>query len=120
MGQKVNPIGLRTALTRNWESRWFADKKDGGRTLFGDWLHEDMEIRAFIKKNYSHAQISKVLIERYVNRVRATIYSARPAALVGKKGAEIETIRTAIGKLLAKGQELLLDVVEIKQPETCA
>ena len=115
MGQKVNPIGLRLALNKNWSSRWFA-KKDN----FGDWLHEDMEIRAFIKKNYSHAQISKVLIERYVNRVRATIYSARPAALVGKKGAEIEPIRTAIGKLLAKGQELLLDVVEIKQPETCA
>ena len=115
MGQKVNPIGLRLALNKNWSSHWFA-KKDN----FGTWLHEDVKIRSFIKKNYAHASISKVLIERYVNRVRARIYSARPAALVGKKGAELETLRTAVAKFLDKGQELIFDVVEIKQPETCA
>ena len=115
MGQKVSPIGLRLALNKNWSSHWFA-KKDN----LGNWLHEDVKIRKFIKKNYAHAAISKVLIERYVNRVRATIYSARPAALVGKKGAELETLRGAVAKILEKGQELILDVVEIKQPETCA
>ena len=115
MGQKVNPIGLRLALNKNWSSLWFA-RKD----CFGNWLHEDVVIRNFIKKNYAGAAIAKVLIERYVNRVRTTIFSGRPGALVGKKGAELEKLRTDVSKLLGKGQELLLDVVEVKQPETCA
>ena len=115
MGQKVNPIGLRLALNKNWSSLWFA-RKDS----FGNWLHEDVVIRNFIKKNYASAAIAKVLIERYVNRVRTTIFSGRPGALVGKKGAELEKLRNDVSKLLGKGQELLLDVVEVKQPETCA
>ena len=115
MGQKVNPIGLRLALNKNWSSLWFA-RKD----CFGNWLHEDVVIRNFIKKNYAGAAIAKVLIERYVNRVRTTIFSGRPGALVGKKGAELEKLRGDVSKLLGKGQELLLDVVEVKQPETCA
>ena len=115
MGQKVNPIGLRLALNKNWSSLWFA-RKD----CFGNWLHEDVVIRNFIKKNYASAAIAKVLIERYVNRVRTTIFSGRPGALVGKKGAELEKLRGDVSKLLGKGQELLLDVVEVKQPETCA
>jgi len=115
VGQKVNPIGLRLALNKNWSSLWFA-RKD----CFGNWLHEDVVIRNFIKKNYAGAAIAKVLIERYVNRVRTTIFSGRPGALVGKKGAELEKLRGDVSKLLGKGQELLLDVVEVKQPETCA
>ena len=115
MGQKVNPVGLRLALNKNWSSRWFAKKEN-----FGDWLHEDVKIRSYIKKNFGHAAISKILIERYVNRVRATIYTARPAILVGRKGTELETLKENISKLLAKGHELILDVVEVRQPETSA
>lgn len=115
MGQKVNPIGLRLALNKNWSSKWFA-KKD----CFGDWLHEDVKIRSFIKKEYANAAISKVLIERYVNRVRATVYAARPGQLVGAKGAELDKLKERVSKLLSKGQELILDIVEVKQPETSA
>ena len=79
-----------------------------------------MKIRSYIKKNFGHAAISKILIERYVNRVRATIYTARPAILVGRKGTELETLKENISKLLAKGHELILDVVEVRQPETSA
>ena len=74
MGQKVNPIGLRTALTKNWESRWFADKKTHGRTLFGEWLHEDLAIRKFIKEKFAQAAIARIQIERFANRVRVTIF----------------------------------------------
>ncbi len=115
MGQKVNPIGLRLALNKNWSSKWFA-KKD----CFGDWLHEDVKIRTFIKKEYVNAAISKVLIERYVNRVRATVYAARPGQLVGPKGVELDKLKEKVSKLLSKGQELILDIVEVKQPETSA
>ena len=89
MGQKVNPIGLRTALTKNWESRWFADKKSGGKTLFGEWLQEDLAIRKFIKEKFAQAAIARIQIERFANRVRVTICSARPGLLIGKKGAEL-------------------------------
>lgn len=115
MGQKVNPIGLRLAVKKNWCSRWFAKKEN-----FGTWLHEDVKIRSFIKKNYNAAAISNILIERYVNRVRVTIFAARPGVLVGKKGADLELLKENVSKLLGKGQELLLDAVEVKQPETCA
>ena len=84
MGQKVNPIGLRTALTKDWDSRWFADRKTAGRTLFGDWLHEDQEIRKFIKEKFAAAAIARIRIERFANRVRVTIISARPGVLIGK------------------------------------
>lgn len=114
MGQKVNPIGLRLALNKNWSSHWFA-KKDS----FGDWLHEDLKIRAYIKKNFSNAGISKVLIERYGARVRVTIYAGRPGLLIGRKGAELENLKASVAKLVGNN-ELILDVVEIKQPETDA
>ena len=99
MGQKVNPIGLRTALTKNWESRWFSDKKSAGRTQFGDWLHEDLAIRSFIKEKFAAAAIARIQIERFANRVRVTIVSARPGVLIGKKGAELESLRAAVAKL---------------------
>ena len=118
MGQKINPIGLRLALNKNWCSRWFARKDN-----FGTWLHEDRKIRTFIKKNYNQAAISNILIERYFNRVRTTIFAARPGVLLGKKGgkdAEIDRLRDEVSKLLDKGQELIVDVIEVKQPETNA
>ncbi len=119
MGQKVNPIGLRTALTRNWESRWFADKKVGGRTQFGDWLHEDLAIRNFIKTKFAAAAIARIQIERFANRVRVTIFSARPGVLIGKKGAELDALRGEVAKL-APGKEIFVDVSELRRAETNA
>ena len=119
MGQKVNPIGLRTALTRNWESRWFADKKVGGRTQFGEWLHEDLAIRNFIKTKFAAAAIARIQVERFANRVRVTIASARPGVLIGKKGAELGTLRAEVAKLAA-GKEVIVEVSEIRRSETNA
>ena len=119
MGQKVNPIGLRTALTRNWESRWFADKKVGGRTQFGEWLHEDLAIRNFIKTKFAAAAIARIQVERFANRVRVTIASARPGLLIGKKGAELDTLRAEVAKLAA-GKEVFVEVSEIRRSETNA
>ena len=81
MGQKVNPIGFRTAVHKQWKARWFADKKS-----FGGMLHEDLVIREIIAKRLKEAGISDVVIERYQNRVRIRIYSARPGVLIGHKG----------------------------------
>ena len=118
MGQKVNPIGLRLALNKNWSSHWFARKDN--KNNFGDWLHEDLKIRSYIKKNFNNAAISKILVERYGTRVRVTIYAARPGILIGRKGAELDTLKASVAKLLAHNEELILEVVEIKQPETNA
>lgn len=111
MGQKVNPIGLRLALNKNWSSRWYAAK-----ACFGDWLHEDLKIRTFIKKDFGSAGISRIIIERYSNNVRITINAARPGLLIGKKGAELETLRGKVADLLP-GREVIVDVVEVKRPE---
>jgi len=119
VGQKVNPIGLRTALTRNWESRWFADKKVDGRTQFGDWLHEDLAIRGYIKSKFVQAAIARIQIERFANRVRVTIFSARPGVLIGKKGAELDALRGEVAKL-APGKEIFVDVSELRRAETNA
>jgi small subunit ribosomal protein S3 len=119
VGQKVNPIGLRTALTRNWESRWFADKKVGGRTQFGEWLHEDLAIRNFIKTKFAAAAIARIQVERFANRVRVTIVSARPGVLIGKKGAELEKLRAEVATL-ATGKEVFVEVSEIRRSETNA
>ena len=114
MGQKVNPIGLRTALTKNWESRWFA-----GKQSFGDWLHEDIKIRKHIKENFSNAAISRIQIERFASRVRITIFSARPGMLIGKKGSELDKLRVSLSKM-AKDKEFIVDIAEIKRAEVNA
>ena len=119
MGQKVNPIGLRTALTKNWESRWFADKKIAGKTQFGDWLHEDQKIRKFIKENYAAAAIARVQIERFANRVRVTVVSARPGLLIGQKAAKLDALRAEVAKLAAD-KEVFVEVAEMRRAETCA
>ena len=117
MGQKVNPIGLRTALTRNWESRWFA-----GKALFGKWLHEDLKIRKFIKEKFAAAAIARIQIERFASRVRITIFAARPGMLIGKKGAELDVLRQDIMKMVEGKdiRDIAVDVNEIKRAETNA
>ena len=119
MGQKVNPIGLRIALTRDWASRWFSDKKINGRTQFGEWLHEDLAIRDFIKTKFAAAAIARIQIERFANRIRVTVVSARPGLLIGKKGAELETLRADVAKLVS-GKEIFVEVSELRRSETCA
>lgn len=114
MGQKVNPVGLRLALNKNWSSRWYAAK-----ACFGDWLQEDLKIRTFIKKKFGQAGIARIVIERYSSNVRITIVAARPGLLIGRKGAELEQLRTAVAKLIP-GRDVLLDVTEVKRPEANA
>jgi small subunit ribosomal protein S3 len=110
MGQKVNPIGLRLGINRTWDSRWYAS----GRA-YGDMLHEDLEIRAYLKKRLAQAGISRIIIERPAKKARVTIHTARPGVVIGKKGADIEVIRKDLQKLT--GNEVHLNIVEIRKPE---
>ena len=110
MGQKVNPIGLRLGINRTWDSRWFAESKD-----YGDLLHEDLQIREFIKKEAGQAGISRVVIERPHRKCRVTIHTARPGVIIGKKGADIEKLRQKLSKLTKS--ELHLNILEIRRPE---
>ncbi len=114
MGQKVNPLSFRLALNKDWESRWFAKKKD-----FADNLHEDLKLREYVQAEYKEAAIARVVIERFAGRVRVTIHSARPGAVIGRKGAELESLRNKLSKMV-KAEELYVDVNEVKKPETNA
>jgi len=110
MGQKINPIGMRLQVNRTWDSRWYADGKE-----YGDLLHEDIKMRAFIKKECAQAGISRVIIERPHKKCRVSIHSARPGVIIGKKGADIETLRRKLAKMT--DSELHLNIVEIRKPE---
>ncbi len=110
MGQKVNPIGLRLGINRTWDSRWFANDRE-----YGDLLHEDLRIRAYIHKKVGQAGISKVIIERPAKKARITIHTARPGVVIGKKGADIEQLRKELA--LMTESELHLNIVEIRKPE---
>ena len=110
MGQKINPIGFRVQVNRTWDSRWFANSKD-----FGDLLLEDVKMRDFIKKECVQSGISRVIIERPHKKCRVTIHAARPGVIIGKKGADIETLRKKLAKLTAS--ELHLNIVEVRKPE---
>ncbi len=111
MGQKVNPISFRLPVTKDWQSRWFANKAD-----FGDKLHEDLLLRDFTKKRLKKAAVSKVQIERFANRVRITINTARPGLVIGRKGADIEALKAQLTKL-TKGKEVYIDICEVRNPE---
>ena len=110
MGQKVNPIGMRLQVNRTWDSRWYADTKD-----YGNLLLEDLKIRKFIKEEAKQAGIARVIIERPHKKCRVTIHAARPGVIIGKKGADIETLRKKLAKLTAS--ELHLNIVEVRKPE---
>lgn len=111
MGQKVNPIGLRVAINKDWSSRWFTKKSN-----FGDWIHEDLKIRDHVKKLFYHAAVAKVKIERFANRIRITIFSARPGLLIGRKGAELDSLKDSLGTF-TDDKEIFIDIVEIKKAE---
>lgn len=109
MGQKVNPIGMRIGIVKTWESRWYAGKK------YAEFILEDDKIRKFIKKKLYHAGISKIEIERSSKHVRLRIFTARPGIVIGKKGAEIEVLKTDLQKLVS--QEVFIDIQEVRKPE---
>lgn len=113
MGQKVNPVGFRVAVTKDWLSKWYADKKD-----YAGLLLEDIKIRDIVKKKLAAAAVSKIAIERYANRARITIHTARPGIVIGRKGAEIDKLKEDLSKMT--GKEIYVDIVEIKSPETDA
>ena len=114
MGQKVNPIGFRLPVSRDWRSKWYASKKE-----LADYLLVDVRIREHLKKKLKAAAVSKILIERAWNTVRVTIFTARPGVVIGRKGSEIENMTTELSKL-AEGKQVKIDIVEIKKPEVDA
>ena len=109
MGHKVNPIGLRLGINRTWNSRWYADRD------YGDLLHEDLQIREFLEKRLQNAGLSKIVIERPAKKARVTIHTARPGVVIGKKGADIERLRVALGRMT--NSDVNLNIVEIRKPE---
>ena len=112
MGQKVNPHGLRVGIIKDWDSRWYADTKDGE---FANNLVEDNEIRKFLKKRLYSAQVSKIEIERASDRVKVIVFTAKPGVVIGKGGAEIEVTMKELQKLT--GKNVLVDIKEIKRPD---
>ncbi|WP_069650747.1 30S ribosomal protein S3 [Caloranaerobacter ferrireducens] len=110
MGQKVNPHGLRVGIIKDWDSRWYAGKKE-----FADFLVEDYNIRKFLKQKLYIAGISKIEIERAANRVRVTINTAKPGMVIGKGGQGVEELRRQLEKLTKK--KVIVNVEEVKVPE---
>ncbi|WBW97999.1 30S ribosomal protein S3 [Oceanirhabdus sp. W0125-5] len=114
MGQKVNPHGLRVGVIKDWDAKWYADKKN-----FADYLMEDVELRKFIKNKHKNAGISKIEVERAAKKVKLNIYTAKPGMVIGKGGAGIEALKQEIKKNILKNNKknLLINIVEVKQSE---
>lgn len=112
MGQKVNPVGLRLNITRTWDSIWYADKDYAAN------LHQDQQIRSYLKKKLYNAGISRIVIERTGDKVRVKLFTARPGIVIGKKGAEIENLKKDIEQKF--GRECMLDIQEVRRPEADA
>jgi small subunit ribosomal protein S3 len=113
MGQKVNPVGFRLPVNRAWRSKWFAQKKS-----FSAFLIEDSEIREFVKKRFAEAGLSKILVERYANRVRVTMMSARPGVIIGRKGEDVDRVRNELSKMT--GKEVYLEIKEVRDADADA
>jgi small subunit ribosomal protein S3 len=109
MGQKVNPIGLRLGINRTWDSRWFAVDD------YAKLLHEDLKLREYLNSRLQQAGVSRIVIERPAKKARITIHTARPGVVIGKKGADIEKLRSDLAKLTKS--EVNLNIVEIRKPE---
>ncbi|WP_070121477.1 30S ribosomal protein S3 [Bacillus marinisedimentorum] len=107
MGQKVNPVGLRIGVIRDWESKWYAGKD------YADLLHEDIKIREYIEKRLKDASVSSVEIERAANRVNITINTAKPGMVIGKGGSEVESLRKSLNALT--GKRVHINIVEVKK-----
>ncbi|MDR0535995.1 MAG: 30S ribosomal protein S3 [Puniceicoccales bacterium] len=113
MGQKVNPIGFRLAVRRNWESRWYASSKD-----FPTFVKEDFEIRKFLREKLRQAAVPRISIERASGRVRVRVFSARPGVIIGKRGNDLDKLREEVQKIA--GRDVILDVQEVKKPDLIA
>lgn len=110
MGQKVCPVGIRIGVTKDWDSNWYADRKN-----FPVYLGKDIELRKFLNKQYKNAQISKIHIERLAKSARVTVHTARPGVLIGKSGADAEKLRRQASKLL--GVDAHVNVFEVRKPD---
>jgi len=112
LGQKVNPIGFRLGVHRNWDSRWFSGKE------YSSFVLEDYNIRKFLKKRLFQAGVSRVEIERAANKIKLRIYTARPGLIIGKKGVEIESLKKELEKKINRG--VIIDIQEVRRPEVDA
>jgi len=112
MGQKINPIGLRVGINRTWDSRWFANRD------YAKKLVEDLKLREYVQEHLKAAGISKVVIERAAKNTKVSVYAARPGVIIGKKGADIEKLRSDLSKR-ASG-EVSLNIIEVRKPEVDA
>ncbi|HZK17936.1 MAG TPA: 30S ribosomal protein S3 [Clostridia bacterium] len=110
MGQKVNPIGLRVGIIKDWEGKWYADKRD-----FAKLLHEDVKVRKYIKKKLYAAGISRIQIERAANRLKVFIHTAKPGIVIGRGGTEVEGLRRELEKMT--GRQVNVNIVEVKTAE---
>ena len=112
MGQKINPIGLRVGIIKDWESKWYADKD------YADLLHEDIKIREYLDNRLKTASVSSVEIERSKNRVNITIHTGKPGMVIGKGGSEVEALRKSLNSLT--GKRVHINIVEIKKVDVNA
>jgi len=110
MGQKVHPIGIRLGISKPWNARWYADKRD-----FSDYLIKDIKVRAYLRKELANASVSKIEIERPAKNARVTIHTARPGIVIGKKGEDIERLKKTVSKMM--GVPTHVNVAEIRKPE---
>ena len=113
MGQKVNPIGLRTGVNKDWSSKWYASKKD-----FATFLNRDVEIRRFLSKKLKDAAVSNVVIERNAKRTEVIIYTAKPGVIIGHGGEEIEALKKELSKITSENVQI--SIMEIKNPDLSA
>ncbi|MBX6352457.1 MAG: 30S ribosomal protein S3 [Thermoflavifilum sp.] len=113
MGQKVNPVGLRIGIIRDWESRWYAEKKE-----YQELLHEDLKIRNFLAQRLKDAAVAQIEIERAANRVNVIIHTAKPGMVIGKGGQEVENLRNQLNRLT--GKRVHISISEVKSPDLCA
>jgi len=113
MGQKVNPVGIRLGITRDWTSKWFANTRN-----FPAYIHQDWEVREFLKKKLAEASVSRIHIERAARKANITINTARPGVVIGKKGEDIERLRLEVAKMLGMAVgDVRLNIAEIRKPE---
>ncbi len=110
MGQKVHPTGIRLGITKDWNSKWYADSKD-----YPEFLRADLEVREYLQKKLAQASVSRIQIERPARNARITIHSARPGLVIGKKGADIEVLRNTVSKMM--GIPVHLNIEEVRKPE---
>ena len=113
MGQKTHPIGFRLAVTRDWDSRWYASKQD-----FPTYLKEDHTIRTFLEKKLRYASVPRIFIERASGRIRVKIFTARPGVVIGRKGQELDKLKMELNKKV--GKDVILDIQEVKRPDLSA